>query len=217
MEGKPVSSSIDSKGSLVTPCSMSVWKGLVSTTTIRYDLDSLVFHRVEAWRAHEPWHTLVLGNYRGTGNASILLPFFLLSREFKGIQSLVSTILLWRITGKKKRLFYVFFVSRFLKWLKRFFSFFSWKIFSTEVCNNFYIEVYIVDIVGGVVNAIGYESTIVYLIRFQFGIESKIVLQPVRRMWAGEKMYSPPFYKVSGRRVRGISFNGWIISLQSLG
>lgn len=38
------------------------------------------------------------------------------------------------------------------------------------------------DIVGGVVNAIGYESTIVYLIRFQFGIESKIVLHPVRRM-----------------------------------
>lgn len=76
------------------------------------------------------------------------------------------------------------------------------------------------DIVGGIVNAIGYESSIVYLIRFQFGIESKIV-QPLRRIWrrrnGGEKMYSPPFYKVSGRRIRGISFKGWIISLQSLG
>lgn len=71
----------------------------------------------------------------------------------------------------------------FFKMAEEIFSrFLVGKFFSTKVCKNFYIEVYIVDIVGGVVNAIGYESTIVYLIRFQFGIESKIVLQPVRRM-----------------------------------
>lgn len=51
----------------------------------RFGLDSIrsrFFHRVEAWRTHEPWYTL--GKYRD----------ILLSIQ-RGIQSLVSTILLW--------------------------------------------------------------------------------------------------------------------------